>query len=168
LNKATQRKLESVKRIFTSNSREVSCSVSQKSLYAKRSRWEELSLCSAQTEVALKESPLHNRSFEKLLLEAVDESLFSLGVSSKQAIYFHLEKTFDINKQEIPYKIEEFANAVEKIFGLGAKFLEIRIMKRLYEKVGLVFKYFPERDDLVFTEYVEAASYYFKMLSKDT
>ena len=122
---------------------------------------EGLSLCSAQTEIdekvsALKESPLHNRSFEKLLLEAVDEALSSLGDSSKQAIYFHLEKTFEINKQDIPYKIEEFANAIEKIFGLGAKFLEIQIMKRLYEKVGPVFKYFPERD-LVFTEYVAAA-----------
>lgn len=110
---------------------------------------------SAQTEIALKESPLHNRIFEKLLLEAVDEALSSLGASSKEAIYFHLEKTFDINKLDVPHKIEEFANAIEKIFGLGAKFLEIQIIKRLYKKVG-PFKYFPERD-LIFTEYVAAA-----------
>jgi len=100
---------------------------------------------------------MHSRRFEKLLLEAVDETLSSLGDSSKEAIYFHLEKTFSINKQDIPHKIEEFANAVEKIFGPGAKLLEIKIMKRLYEKIGPVFKYFPERDDLVFTEYVAAA-----------
>jgi len=112
-------------------------------------------LRSAQTEIALKESPLHNRIFEKLLLEAVDEALSSLGASSKQAIYFHLENTFDINKPDIPHKIEEFANAIEKIFGPGAKFLEIQIMKRLYKKVG-PFKYFPERG-LIFTEYVAAA-----------
>jgi hypothetical protein len=54
-------------------------------------------------------------------------------------------------------KIDEFANAIEKIFGLAAKFLEIQIMKHLYEKVGHVFKYFPEQNDLVFTEYVTAA-----------
>jgi len=113
-------------------------------------------LRSAQNEIALKESPLHNRIFEKLLLEAVDEALSSLGASSKEAIYLHLENTFDINKPDIPHKIEEFVNAIEKIFGLGAKFLEIQIMKRLYEKVGPVFKYFPERD-LIFTEYVAAA-----------
>jgi len=106
---------------------------------------------------ASEESLLHNRSFEKLLLEALDETLSSLGDSSKEAIYFHLEKTFSINKQDIPYKIEEFANAIEKIFGSGARLLEIKIMKRLYEKVGPVFKYFPERDDLVFTEYMAAA-----------
>ena len=117
---------------------------------------------STQTEIyermsASEESLLHNRSFEKLLLEALDETLSSLGDSSKEAIYFHLEKTFSINKQDIPYKIEEFANAIEKIFGSGARLLEIKIMKRLYEKVGPVFKYFPERDDIVFTEYVAAA-----------
>jgi len=119
-------------------------------------------LRSTQTEIyermsASEESLLHNRSFEKLLLEALDETLSSLGDSSKEAIYFHLEKTFSINKQDIPYKIEEFANAIEKIFGSGARLLEIKIMKRLYEKVGPVFKYFPERDDLVFTEYMAAA-----------
>lgn len=107
-------------------------------------------------EYALEESPLRNRSFEKLLLEAVDEGLSSLGDSSKQVIYFYLKNTFKINKRDIPYKIEEFADAVEKIFGLGAKFLEILIMKCLYEKVGQVFEYNQEQEDLVFTEYVAA------------
>ena len=98
---------------------------------------------------------MRNRSFEKLLLEAVDEWLSSLGDSSKRAIYFHLGNTFKINRRDIPYKIEEFAEAIEKIFGLGAKFIEISIMKCLYEKVGSVFEY-PEQEDLVFTEYVAA------------
>jgi len=102
------------------------------------------------------------------MLEAVDEALSSLGDSSKEAIYFYLENTFDISRQDIPYKIEEFANAIEKVFGLGAKFLEIQIMKRFYEKVGPVFKYFPEGEDLTFTEYMTAASYYCEMSSKDT
>ena len=98
---------------------------------------------------------MRNRSFEKLLLEAVDEGLSSLGDSATNAIYFHLENTFNISKQDIPYKIEEFADAIEKIFGLGAKFLEILILKRLYEKVGGIIEY-PEHEDLVFTEYVAA------------
>jgi len=94
--------------------------------------------------------------FEKLLLEAVDEGLSSLGDSPKRAIYFYLEKSFKIKKMDIPSKIDEFANAIEKIFGHGAKHLEIQIMKRLYEKIGHTFKYFPEKDDLLFIEYVEA------------
>lgn len=102
----------------------------------------------------------HNRDFEKLLLEAVDEGLSSLGDSQKQAVYFCLEETFAVKKQDIPNKIEEFVNAIEKIFGNGAKILEIQIMRHLYERVGPDFEYSPEKDDLVFTEYVEAASMY--------
>jgi len=105
---------------------------------------------------AREQSSSHNRGFQRLLLEAVDEGLSSLGNSPKQAIYFYLEKTFKIKKEDIPNKIDEFANAMEKIFGYGAKHLEIQIMKRLYKKVGQDFEYFPERDDLLFTEYIEA------------
>jgi hypothetical protein len=101
-----------------------------------------------------------NRGFKRLLLEAVDEGLSSLGDSPKQTIYFSLEKTFSIKKQDIPNKIEEFTNAIEKIFGYGANLLEIQIIKHLYKKVGHDFRYFPEKDGLSFTEYVEAASHY--------
>jgi hypothetical protein len=70
-------------------------------------------------------------NFEKLLLEAIDEGLSSLCSSSKQAIYSLLENMFNISKRNIPYKIEEFADALEKIFGLGAKPIEILIIRRL-------------------------------------
>jgi hypothetical protein len=109
--------------------------------------------------VSILELP-RNRCFEKLLAEAVDEGLSLLGDSARQAIYFHLEKTFSIEKQNIPNKIEAFTNAIEKIFGLGAKILEIKIIKYLYEKVGRDFKYFPEKENLLLTEYIEAASLY--------
>jgi hypothetical protein len=102
-------------------------------------------------------SPLCNREFNRLVLDAVDAGLSSLGDSPKQAIYFYLEKTFKIKRSEIPKKIEEFATALEQIFGHGAKLVEIQIMKLLYEKVGQAFVYFPEKDDLLFTEYMEAA-----------
>lgn len=109
-----------------------------------------------ETVSAGEETPPRNRVFKELLLEAVDEELSSLGDSPKRAIYFYLEKTFNIKKLDIPNKIDEFANAIEKIFGHGAKHLEIQIMKRLYEKIGHSFEYFPEKDDLLFTEYMEA------------
>lgn len=96
------------------------------------------------------------QDFDKLLLEAVDEGLSSLGESSKQAIYFHLDKRFNVKKQKIPHKIEAFADGIETIFGLGAIFLEILIMKQLHEKVGQGFKW-PESKDLTFIEYVTAA-----------
>ncbi len=96
------------------------------------------------------------RDFEKLLIEAVDEGLSSLGQSSKKAIYFHLKESFNIKKEEIPFRISIFADAIEKIFGGGACFLEILIMKRLHEKVGGNFE-LRESTDFAFTEYIAAA-----------
>ena len=97
------------------------------------------------------------QSFERLLLKAIDEGLSSLGDSPKRVVYFYIEKKFDIKKRDIPYKVEEFVDALEKIFGLGAKFLEILIIKRLYEEIGQIFEWNERQTDLVFTEYVVAA-----------
>ena len=72
---------------------------------------------------------MSKKEFDELLLGTIDEGLASIGESSKQAIYFHIEKGFNIKRQEIPDKIADFQNAIEKIFGLGASFLEILIMK---------------------------------------
>ena len=99
---------------------------------------------------------MHKHTFEKLLLEAIDEGLSSLGESSKQAIYFHLDNRFHIKKHEIPLKVEDFMDAIEKIFGLGANFLEILIMKRLHEKIGVALR-FNETADFTFSEYVTVA-----------
>ncbi len=105
--------------------------------------------------VSTLESP-HSRDFKKLLLEAIDETLSSLGDSSKRAIYFYLERNFSIDKQDIPNKIEEFTNAIENIFGNGAKILEIQIMEHLYKNTGSTFEYSPEKSDLFFADYTKA------------
>ena len=119
------------------------------------SNWDVFRNCSPSVPF-FDESPLHKCSFEALLLDAIEEALSSFGDSAKQTVYFHLEKTFNIEKQSIPQKIDEFVKALEKIFGLGAKLLEIEIMKRLHLKLGHASKYFPKADALVFTEYIMA------------
>jgi len=95
-------------------------------------------------------------NFEEDLLEAIDEGLSLLGESPKQAVYFHLEKTFKMNRLDIPYRIEQFIDAIEKIFGSGAKILEIQIMKCLFKKVSYTFKHYPKQKNLTFTEYIAA------------
>lgn len=104
--------------------------------------------------------------FDKLLLEAVDEGLSSLGESSKQAIYFHLAKSFNVKRNAIPLEIEEFAEAIERIFGLGANFLEVLIMKRLHEKTCVVFDW-NESKKFVFAEYVMVAKRNFEERQKE-
>jgi len=104
---------------------------------------------------------LSKEEFDKLLLEAIDEGLASIGESSKQAIYFHLEKVFNIKRQELPDKIADFQHAIEKLFGLGANFLEILVMKRLHEKTGVVFEWH-ESTEFAFANYVAAAKRVFR------
>ena len=98
---------------------------------------------------------LHRRNFEELFLEAVDEQLTLLGDSPKQALYSHLEKGFSIKTQEIPRRSEAFADAMEKIFGQGANYLEVLIVKRLHSRIGLDVNL--GTSDLTFTEHIESA-----------
>jgi hypothetical protein len=103
-----------------------------------------------------REAEKRTMNFEEDLLEAIDEGFSLLGESPKQAVYFHLEKTFQMNRLDIPYRIEEFTDAIEKIFGTGAKILEIQIMRCLFKKVGYTFKHYPKRKNITFTEYIAA------------
>lgn len=95
-------------------------------------------------------------AFDKILLDAVDGALASLGDSARQAIYFHLENKFRVVKKEIPDHLEGFEAGLEKIFGVGAKFIEILIMKKLYERVGQPLEW-NESKQLDFVGYVTTA-----------
>ena len=98
--------------------------------------------------------------FVEILQKSIDEILSSFGSSCKQAIYSQLEKAFNIKKREISYKIGEFSHAIEKIFGLSAKFIELRIIEKLHEKTPN-FVYPAEKKDLVFTEYIASLHRFF-------
>lgn len=111
---------------------------------------------------------LTQKAFHKIFREAVDSAFSSLGDSAKQSIYFHLEKRFKIAKDEIPSRLEDFDDGLEKIFGPGTRFLEILIMKKLFEKVerkGSVLKW-DENRDFEFIDYVKAAEQSFYQKKK--
>jgi len=99
---------------------------------------------------------LTKKDFDELFLEAVDDALSSLGDSARQAIYFHLASKCRLEKESIPKNLEEFEGGLERIFGVGAQYIEILIMKRLHEKVGEPLETEGTKD-LVFADYVNAA-----------
>ena len=94
-------------------------------------------------------------AFANLLVDAIDETLNSLGESVNQSIYFHIENEFKVARKDIPENLEEFQEGLEKIFGAGARFIEILIMRNLHMKIGLPLKM--EGEQLEFVEYVGVA-----------
>jgi hypothetical protein len=59
--------------------------------------------------------------------------------------------------QEIPSRVDDFVEAVEKTFGLGAKFLEILIMRHLCDKLETTFDS-NDFKEFTFKEYIAAAT----------
>lgn len=56
--------------------------------------------------------------FMTFFLEAIDKSFLSLGEPVKKSIYLYLENS-GITKSEIPFRINDFQNTLEKLFGVG-------------------------------------------------
>jgi hypothetical protein len=99
-------------------------------------------------------------SFYDALLIAIDEAFLSLGEQARETIYFHLGNTMGIKKQEIPFRIYDFQNALEKIFGIGARSLEIMILKHLHKELKTTYKWNMPRwviPDITFQEYLRKA-----------
>ena len=76
-----------------------------------------------------------DEKFDQYLIEAIDETLSSLGEVVKNAVFEHLKNDFQINKANIPQKITDFSEIFHKVFGLSAVRLELKIMKNLNSKV---------------------------------
>jgi len=94
---------------------------------------------------------LSKKKFEYLLIRAVDEGLGCLGDSVKCSVYFHLENSFGLRKEEIPEKPENFSRNLAALFKDGSNYIEKLILKKLYENAGLEFEY---REDYSFTDYI--------------
>jgi hypothetical protein len=93
-------------------------------------------------------------AFDCVLLETLDEVFSSLGDVCKQEIYRQLDTKYGVNRQTIPKNIPAFTNALEEIFGKGSIFLETKIMRLLHIRVK-DFEYYPEKDELSFSSYLE-------------
>jgi hypothetical protein len=94
------------------------------------------------------------KSFNEVLLEAVDEGLLIIGESGRKAIYFHLQNSYSLRKEDIPDKPEVFVEGLRKIFGLGAQAIEKSIVRCLCDKLGIAYV---ERKDYDFLKYLDYA-----------
>lgn len=118
-----------------------------------------------ETPAVVKATVDTRESFCKMFGEAIDETFSSLGEPTRKAIYIHLKNSFGIAKREIPYRINDFSDALEKIFGPSARNLEIICIKNIQAKARIDYKWdLPESSgsELTFEEYIRVVKQNYK------
>ena len=99
-------------------------------------------------------SEMQKTKFDETIIEAVDDVFSLLGEQCKSSFYAHLGNSCNMDRIDIPERIDDFTRALEAIFGLGAKVIEIEIMKALFKKVR-VFTYSRKQEGMSFINYVK-------------
>ncbi len=98
----------------------------------------------------------HNTSrFDETIIEALDLTLSKLGSKVKEIFYLSLATEYKLSKETIPIMIEEFVEALEKIFGSCSLLLEIDVMKTVRKTIP-EFKFEVETPDLSFISYLRS------------
>jgi hypothetical protein len=77
-----------------------------------------------------------NNNFYLFIFETRDETLSSLGESSKTVIYLNVEEKLSIKREEIPNHLEDFLDHLNKVFGSGTQYFDILFMKNLNTKLN--------------------------------
>lgn len=111
------------------------------------------STCTLQLNIKKQKTP--KEKFNSAITETIDESFSSFSNLDKEAAYRHLEKDFKIKKEEIPLKIEGFADAIEQMFGIASKLVEIRMIEAFHKRFP-EFVFLPKKGDVDFKEYMVA------------
>ena len=83
---------------------------------------------------------MSNKKFNNAFLRAVDFAFETLGKSCKQALYFHLENSFHVRRENVSDKVEDFGEALELIFKDGVIYLKKLVLKKLCEDLGVKFE----------------------------
>jgi hypothetical protein len=83
---------------------------------------------------------MSNKKFNEAFLRAVDFAFETLGKSCKQALYFHLENSFHVERENVSEKVEDFGEALELIFKDGVIYLKKLVLKKLCEELGVKFE----------------------------
>ncbi len=79
------------------------------------------------------------KPFNEVLSESIDEVLSAMGITVRNMIYLYLNSHLHMSKGEIPWRMTDFFETLEKLFGAGAKQLEKQILETLQEKTQITY-----------------------------
>jgi hypothetical protein len=78
--------------------------------------------------------------FDSILIESIDGTISSiLGRRILESAYGFMAKDCGITKEHIPDRLDEFDDALVKMFGVGGTTIGRAIARRLYAQLGLEF-----------------------------
>jgi hypothetical protein len=93
-----------------------------------------------------------NDGFEKSLSKTIDVQLKQVfGESGALVIYQYLESTLSLRQEDIPRKLEEFSEGLDRFLSSGARVVEKVILDGLYSDFGQEFQF---REGYDFVDYV--------------
>lgn len=94
--------------------------------------------------------------FNDVLSAAIDEAISGLlGLGVLDALYKALRKSYDITRDELPYRLDTVFTVLESVFGAqGTSRIERSIARQLYQKLNLHYEAVPYH---TLTDYIERA-----------
>jgi len=105
--------------------------------------------------LAGEQKPQGIEEFRKAVLKAVDNGLLVIGESARDALFYHIERSFGTRRPEIPEKLEGFHEALEGLLGAGARVVETLIARNLYDRLGLSFE---RHENWIIVDYINYAA----------
>lgn len=88
---------------------------------------------SEKIELSLSEET--EKTFEELIVEVIDQVLLSLDPRVKNSFYSILKTDYNLDKNDIPYRIGDFVNALEEVYGISALLVEVAILKKVCQEL---------------------------------
>jgi len=82
------------------------------------------------------------RELREALLGAADQGLMVFGESVRHTIYHYIERKYNVGREGILDRPEIFHEALDGLFGAGAKVIERLIGKSLCDRLSLDFQAF--------------------------
>ncbi len=92
--------------------------------------------------------------FEQSLIKTIDIRLKQIfGETGTTVIYDYLRNTLSLRQEEIPKKLQVFAEGLDKFLSSGARVVEKVILDGLYSDFGQEFQF---KEGYDFVDYVKA------------
>jgi hypothetical protein len=84
--------------------------------------------------------------FNEILARTIDKTITELfSPTVLTALYEHLEKNYNLTRDELPYRLKTMYIVLDRVFGFkGANIIERRIAKNLCDEFNIPFANKPE------------------------